>query len=199
MRQRGRVRGKSKGDEGRAKRALAARLMGLPISSPSPSSSSSDTMHGKDKSTAITDTDTDTDGSNESSHKSTDKSTYESEFKEDEDEDEEIDDDIDDGPEEHAQYTQDLLMQAIQDMQRGRKSRSLMTRAQRLWEVYRKDFQPYQKARVSDLRGLIFLWIDSLVYVHVWMTDYYSILLLLYSISSSALGSSNLLLTPAYC
>ena len=197
MRQRGRVRGKSKGDEGRAKRALAARLMGLPISSPSPSSSSSDTMHGKDKSTAITDTDTDTDGSNESSHKSTDKSTYESEFKEDEDE--EIDDDIDDGPEEHAQYTQDLLMQAIQDMQRGRKSRSLMTRAQRLWEVYRKDFQPYQKARVSDLRGLIFLWIDSLVYVHVWMTDYYSILLLLYSISSSALGSSNLLLTPAYC
>ena len=45
-----------------------------------------------------------------------------------------------------------LVQQAYDDIASGKKSRSIMTRAQRIWELYRRDFQrfPSIKVRVYD-------------------------------------------------
>ena len=41
-----------------------------------------------------------------------------------------------------------LLRSAYEELQRGKASRSLMTRAQRIWHIYQKDYQKYPTLRV---------------------------------------------------
>lgn len=41
-----------------------------------------------------------------------------------------------------------LVKQAYEDINSGKKSRSIMTRAQRIWELYQQDYQPFPKIKV---------------------------------------------------
>lgn len=46
-----------------------------------------------------------------------------------------------------------LIKQAYDDISSGKKSRSIMTRAQRIWELYQHDYQPFPKIKVRFFDG----------------------------------------------